>query len=365
MKKLLALLLLLLLLCSCGAEEKPIENPRSEAEVPESSESEEIQYPLITMLEYGNFNFNFNVEKTVYEDGSEILKIFDPDGNRIGGEYTDLSVIGSTGELCAFAAETEGKATRLFYDENGDPYSEEVTAVYYYILDENGRPVVDKAFESFEILPGSDVSLRGISEGGIYDYHEENGKLNPVYFDEAFEEDWGNGFFYTGYFYNSGSWYYGIKKNGEVLYDNVYTGISLYFGNRFWLWMECEDGSLKARLGNENGNIICDKFESFGWCPVNEEKCIGTASVGRQERGEYAPTFDENGEPMPEGVWFIDKDGNIISERFENIELIYDKDKEVPWGQHGFDSVCAKAAKVTFENGETEIIDITEYLLDY
>lgn len=68
---------------------------------------------------------------------------------------------------------------------------------------------------------------------------------------------------------------------------------------------------------------------------------------------------------MPEGMWFIDKDGNIISERFEYIELIFDMESRVPWGTFGFDSVCAKSAKVTYENGETEIIDITEYLLDY
>ena len=67
---------------------------------------------------------------------------------------------------------------------------------------------------------------------------------------------------------------------------------------------------------------------------------------------------------MPEGMWFIDKDGNIISERFDYIELIFDVNKEVPWVL-GNKLICVKAAKVTYENGETEIIDITPYLFDY
>ncbi|MBE6899442.1 MAG: hypothetical protein E7479_02080 [Ruminococcaceae bacterium] len=363
MEKTLALILALLMLCACGAQEEPVaQEPQSETENPEISEPDE-EWPKVSIKNSGNFIG----EETVFEDGSKIIRILDSEGNQIGVDYKKIRFLGETA-LCQYVGEVDGKAMGFFYDENGDPYAKEIDTTYYYILDRNGYPVADRAFESFDVAPGTDVTLRGISKGGLYDYHEEDGKLNPVYFDEAFENDWGNGFFYTGYFYNidlAGSWKYGVKKNGEVLYDNIYSGISLDFGNRFWLWMECEDGSIKNLLGDENGNIICDKFQSFGWCPVNEEKCIGTASVGRQERGEYARTFDEKGEPMPEGMWFIDKDGNIISERFEYIELIFDMESRVPWGTFGFDSVCAKSVKVTYENGETEIIDITEYLLDY
>ena len=362
MKKLLTLILALLMLCSCGVQEEPVtEEPQSEAEVSasESSEAEPEEWPKVSIKNSGKFP----AEETVFEDGSKIIRILDSEGNQIGVDYKNLRFLGET-PLCQYAGEIDGKTTRLFYDENGDPYAEEIDATYYYILDGNGYPVVNRAFESFDIEPGADITLRGISEGGLYDYSEEDGKLNPVYFDEAFEEDWGNGFSHTGYFYNNGGWHYGIKKNGEVLYDNIYIGILPYFGDRFWLWLECENGDNKHLIGDENGNIICDKFESFGWNPVSEEKCIGTASVGRQDRGEYARTFDENGEPMPEGMWFIDKDGNILSERFEYIELIFDVNKEVPWVLES-KLICVKAAKVTYENGETEIIDITPYLFDY
>jgi len=362
MKKLFALILALLMLCSCAVAEEPAENPQSEAEIPESLESKPEEWPKVSIENYGKFS----AEETVFEDGSKIIRILDSEGNQIGVDYKNLRFLGET-PLCQYAGKIDGKATRLFYDENGDPYSEEINATYCYILDGNGRPVVDRAFESFYIAPGADITLRGISEGGLYDYYEEDGKLNPVYFDEAFEEDWGNGFFYTGYFYNdggAGSWRYGIKKNGEALYDNIYIGILPYFSDRFWLWLKCENGDNKHFIGDENGNIICDKFESFGWNPVSEEKCIGTASVGRQDRGEYAPTFDENGEPMPEGMWFIDKDGNILSERFEYIELIFDVNKEVPWVLES-KLICVKAAKVTYENGETEVINLAPYLFDY
>ena len=358
MKKLFALILALLMFCACAASEEPVADEPKEP-VLENLESEAEEWPKVSIKNSGNFIG----EETVFEDGSKIIRILDSEGNQIGVDYKKIRFIGETA-LCQYVGEIDGKTKKLFYDENGDPYSEEIDATYYYILDGNGYPVLDRAFESFDVAPGADITLRGISEGGLYDYYEEDGKLNPVYFDEAFEEDWGNGFSHTGYFYNDGAWRYGIKKNGEVLYNNIYTGILPYFGDRFMLWTERENGDNKSVIGDENGNIICDKFESFVWYPVSEEKCAGTASVGRQERGEYAQTFDENGKPMPDGMWFIDKDGNIISERFDYIELIFDVNKEVTWV---LDSklICVKAAKVTYENGETEIIDITPYLFDY
>ena len=98
--------------------------------------------------------------------------------------------------------------------------------------------------------------------------------------------------------------------------------------------------------------------------PFDENSYIGTAGNGVDDRVEYLPVFDENGEPMPDGMWFIDKEGNILSERFEKIEVIFKKDKKVPWAVRE-EMYCVKTAEVTFSDGTTEIIDISEYARNY
>ena len=160
MKKLIALILALLMLCSCGVQEEPvIEELQSEAEssASESSEAEPEEWPKVSIKNSGNFIG----EETVFEDGSKIIRILDSEGNQIGVDYKKIRFIGETA-LCQYVGEIDGKTKRLFYDENGDPYSEEIDATYYYILDGNGYPVLDRAFESFDVAPGADITLSGI-----------------------------------------------------------------------------------------------------------------------------------------------------------------------------------------------------------
>ena len=142
MKKLLTLILALLMLCSCGVQEEPvIEEPQSEAEVLSKSETE--------IKEYGKLT----VEITKAPDGREIIKVFDSEGNRVGIDYTSLRRRRPhEAHVCAYVAAFDGTERLYLYNENGVPYSEEVQAPNYYLLDENGVPVVDIAFEHFEIF---------------------------------------------------------------------------------------------------------------------------------------------------------------------------------------------------------------------
>ena len=352
MKKLLTLILALLMLCSCGVQEEPvIEEPQSEAEVLSKSETEIKKYGKLT------------VEITKASDGGEIIKVFDSEGNRVGIDYTSLRRRRPhEAHVCAYVAAFDGTERLYLYDENGVPYSEEVQAPNYYLLDENGVPVVDIAFEHFEIFENMNIDLRGNSKGNAYDFVKENGELVLVWKDESLESDWGNGFTYTHYYYNSHSWQYGIKKDGKVLFDNLYSGIGLLFGDTILLNLDCLDGR-RTFIADENGKILCDKFEYLWFAPFDENSYIGTAGNGVDDRVEYLPVFDENGEPMPNGMWFIDKEGNILSERFEHIELIFNKDKKVPWAVRE-KMYCAKTAEVTFPDGTKKTIDIAEYARD-
>ncbi|MBQ3501824.1 MAG: hypothetical protein IJA70_10400, partial [Oscillospiraceae bacterium] len=125
MKKLFALIFALLMLCACVAEEEPVveepkepvpESSESEAEIPENLESKPEEWPKVSIKNSGKFP----AEETVFEDGSKIIRILDSEGNQIGVDYKSLRFLGET-PLCQYAGEIDGKATRLFYDENGDP----------------------------------------------------------------------------------------------------------------------------------------------------------------------------------------------------------------------------------------------------
>ena len=352
MKKLLVLILALLMLCSCGVQEEPvIEEPQSEEEVLSKSETEIKKYGKLT------------VEITKAPDGREIIKVFDSEGKRVGIDYTSLRRRRPhEAHVCAYVAAFDGTERLYLYDENGVPYSEEVQAPNYYLLDENGVPVVDIAFEHFEIFENTNIDIRGNSKGNAYDFVKENGELHTLWEDGSLEADLGNGFTYTWYYYNSHSWQYGIKKDGKVLFDNLYSGICLLFGDTILLDMDCLDGR-KTFIADENGKILCDKFEYLWFAPFDENSYIGTAGNGVSDNVEYLQTYDENGEPMPNGMWFIDKEGNIVSERFEHIVLIFNKDKKVPWAVRE-EMYCAKTAEVTFSDGTKKIIDIAEYARD-
>ena len=50
---------------------------------------------------------------------------------------------------------------------------------------------------------------------------------------------------------------------------------------------------------------------------VCDEGYIGIAFCGNKEDDpEHRQTFDSNGDPMPSGFWFVDKDGNPVSEKY-------------------------------------------------
>ncbi|MBQ7874389.1 MAG: hypothetical protein IJ306_04410 [Oscillospiraceae bacterium] len=359
MKKLFTLILALFMLCSCSVNQ-PIEEPQSESsQIEEESKPEDNSESEISseqeepkMVIYQGENGKLGLK---YQYGEIVLEAC-YDGIK---EYNYRDVVSYIANI------NDVPMRRIVYDENGEPYVEEILSPRYYFLDAEGNSLIDVPLEYYYVADSDNVSIRCAADGKSYDYLIEDGKLVLLEYDDPFTGEMENGFTHIRCLYsNEGAFFvrYGVEKNGETVYDNIYTEIIQYFGDRFRLKMVCRGGYYKTLLGDENGNIICDKFQTLGWCPVNEEKCIGTASVGKSEWEEYAPTFDESGEPMPDGMWFIDKYGNIISERFEYIELIFDENAKIIRGEKKW---CATAAKVTYENGETEIIDISEYAFDY
>ncbi len=74
----------------------------------------------------------------------------------------------------------------------------------------------------------------------------------------------------------------------------------------------------RCRLTDETGSTLCARFHWIDYS-VFGSGYIGIA-VCYGERAAY-PCYDEAGQLMPEGYWLVDRDGNLLSERFEKLSF--------------------------------------------
>lgn len=110
---------------------------------------------------------------------------------------------------------------------------------------------------------------------------------------------------------------YGIvTADGTEVIAPVYERVEIPFPDRFLLY---EGGASqgpvmgRCRLTDESGNTLCVRFHWIDYS-VFDDGYIGIA-VCYGERAAY-PCYDEDGQPMPEGYWLVDRDGKLCSERF-------------------------------------------------
>ena len=163
-----------------------------------------------------------------------------------------------------------------------------------------------------------------------------------------------------GYYVTSRPWgpsgimYYGISdKNGNVVLEPVYSKLEMPFSDRI-----CRYNGASARQGWEfsqceitdiEGNIICDKYNAVFFTVFDDGSYIGLAISGNSE----IKTFDESGKEMPDGYWFIDKNGKIISETFAEFSGFtgdkLDKDMEF---------------QVVLPDGSKKTINTNDYILN-
>ena len=115
---------------------------------------------------------------------------------------------------------------------------------------------------------------------------------------------------------------YGIvAADGTEVIAPLYERVEIPFPDRFLLY---EGGASqgpvmgRCRLTDETGSTLCTRFHWIDYS-VFEDGYIGIA-VCYGERASY-PCYDENGQPMPEGYWLVDRDGNLCSERFAKLSF--------------------------------------------
>ena len=115
---------------------------------------------------------------------------------------------------------------------------------------------------------------------------------------------------------------YGIvTADGTEVIAPVYERVEIPFPDRFLLY---EGGASqgpvmgRCRLTDESGNMLCARFHWIDYS-VFDDGYIGIA-ICYGERAAYA-CYDEDGQPMPEGYWLVDRDGNLCSERFVKLSF--------------------------------------------
>ncbi len=292
-----------------------------------SPEGEIIVEPVYDSVQEYECFFAF---KNEVETGRNKIHVYDYSGKRLGFEYDsiqaapewDTDVYGYIGKI------SEGTMPGLeFIGE--EPHLMEVPMNRSYLLDMNGKPIVDVAFEDYYVdyYPednewGIKSSVGGVSEGSNYHFEMENGEFVLVDKVEPEKRECECGFVHTRYAFHfyGGYFRHGLNIGEEVFLEPIHSGIYIpfnngdrvviYYGSYMQGW-EC--GSCK--IIDLEKNVLCKKFNRVYYTELEGGYYVGIGIAC----GPNAETvvYDENGESMPQGFWFIDKDGNILSERID------------------------------------------------
>ena len=330
MKKIICLVLIFtMMLTACSKWNVEIVDPtepsESQAEVPFENELKETnpgesctlpedskeKYAVVFEDENGKFGF-----KT--ENGEIIVEaIYD-------------EILTSNEEVWSgFEAKfTDGTRPTVEHDEYMTPYLTEEPNVKTVLFDKNGEKIIDIAFEEVIVEKnpsgGEGIWILGVENGINYRFIEENGEfvLNAEEKPRSVPDENGFGYTINTYCYD---WYAGyrdgISLGDKVIFEPVYFGVSVPFKDRIIV----SDGTHPLagpecrvkKIIDPEGNVISRVFNGIEYSFFEDgEKYIGIAYSNGNDC--EVPLY-EGEERLPQGYWFVDKDGKIISERFDHL----------------------------------------------
>ena len=310
MKKLFVLILALLMLCACAVEEETIiEEPQSEAEVfvPEKEEEEKVAHCVYKTAE-GKY--------IIMTDGEKI----------INAEYDVCEKIGVVGGKNFYALGIEeGLMPALVFNEEQGFYDSigERKRILYDIFSEEGIMLLSYPAESFQVF---DEKLYVTLEGNLFGYEfSENGEI----VNEITSPKGKTGNVICGLEETIYNWdYWNDKKGlenpeGKTVLENIYLDIEEISPDRILAYLGqsfTSEGEIRCIIFDSEGNIICEKYNSVLQYVLEDGSKIIIGSCAGENA--YAKCYDENGNVHEAGDWFIDRDGNKISEKFECIDFI-------------------------------------------
>ena len=255
------------------------------------------------------------------------------------------------------------KPHRLF-DEDNKQYLVETERKLYKLLDSNGIEIIPHFVESYDLfVPGSmgnegENHLYCVYEGNLYIYDaDKDFELISISESGPIGESL-NGFEVTLQYWEAFYPYMlgkGLNNsNGSVFLEPIYQRIEAPFADRFLAEygivsqaVEC----IATDIIDIEGNVLSNCFNAVDYYFLDDGSYIG---VGRYYGGELI-CRDENGNEYEKGNWFIDKDGNKISENFS--ELSVDKSGYMESFKLG------TSVRVTTSDGENKILPIDTYAI--
>lgn len=200
----------------------------------------------------------------------------------------------------------------------------------YYILQTDGEFLRTEPFDGVFVSEAGDYAhlLTLTANGSKYEYFVEKTGGAMILVDVDIPYIYPkprNGWFFLRSFSDATRANYGIvAPSGEVVIEPIYVYAKIPFPDRFVL---CEGESMLSRecflsnLTDSTGKLLNNSFTDLEYVVFDDGKYFGVAYCA----GEIADiTAYTNGEPTPRGFWFIDKDGNTLSERFDGIEGDFD-----------------------------------------
>ena len=221
---------------------------------------------------------------------------------------------------------TDGVRMGLVREADGTRHIGEVPDTKVWIRLKDGTLLSDEPFDAcIDYMGEPEGEVYCIRNGTGYRYAVSAGdgsfRLSEVDEPKTLEED------HFGYRLRVTRWdsrepCYGIvTADGAEVIAPVYERVEIPFPNRFLLY---EGGASqgpvmgRCRLTDETGSTLSARFHWIDYS-VFDDGYIGIA-VCYGERAAY-PCYDEDGQPMPEGYWLVDRDGNFCSERFAKLSF--------------------------------------------
>ena len=314
---LFVLMALLLVFSACSSPSEPV--------------SPEIQEPVVSETENELGEGSRILEGCIFKTADEKYGV-QKDGKIIlPATYDEFKRIGELGGKMFYALGfKDGTKRCIEWNEDGVVIgTAETERTLYDIFDYEGNMLLSFPVDDFYKYDLKQLCVTLEGNCYIYDFSDsgeiekewvfEKGKTGRTVFE--FDE--------IEYNYNASGFgtYIGLADSeGNVVLPEIYSYIIPVLGDRI---IASTHGAMVGytayRLYDSECNLLCEKYNFIEYYPIDREDpskgFAGVATCYYPESQAYAVCRDENGEIMPGGIWFIDENGNALSERFD-IDMI-------------------------------------------
>ncbi|MBQ7938383.1 MAG: hypothetical protein IJ283_07830 [Oscillospiraceae bacterium] len=256
---------------------------------------------------------------SIKPNGTTVSSIYNLEGNKLN-EYEKVDFEANDYAKYWIGRISSGSKEKIFFNDLGEPFYKNAECYQYWVIGPNGQPALNQYFDYCALFyENGSLILKAHKNGNLYVYVEADGifslceekKAGKI--EEAFDYE------IHSRYENLYAPYFGIKdKTGNTLFETKYFKLSIPFCDRTLIY-HGESGLLTAAdeglcliydmAGNKLAAYNVVEYFIFG------DSYIGVAYSAGEEA--YLKCYDQNGNIRNYGFWFVDKNGNAISECFE------------------------------------------------